>query len=238
MATEWVSLYNQQVARDTVKTWRWYDAAGPDVTKWELNPNNIPLTASTTISGYTVTAAGTSPITLVAGADGGALLLTTGGTENNGVQLQPITEAFKFAAKWPCYFGCKIAISDATESDMLVGLTITDTSAATAVSDGIYFASVDGTAAVTFQTMKTTASSTAVKTLANATATLFEWFFDGATFTAYVDGVEAASVAYTATTVPNVEYLTPMIAFLTGATAAITMTVNWARAIQVRQPVS
>lgn len=238
MATEWVSLYNNQVARDTVKTWRWFDAAGPDVTKWVLNANNIPLASSTALSGYTLTAVGTSPVSLVAGADGGAVLITTGGTENNGAQFQPITEAFYFASKWPCYFGCKIQISDATQSDFLAGLTITDTSAASGVSDGVYFWSVDGTAVTNFGTAKgSVTADTAAKTMVDATDTTFEWFFDGTTISAYVDGVLATTTAYSATTVPNTEYLTPMLAFLTGAGAAKTMTIYWARAIQIRQAV-
>lgn len=235
MAVTYATVNNHLVARDATLTWRWYDAWGPTVTKWELNPNHIPLTSTTAVAGYTVTNVN-GTLSFVAGADGGALQFNVTGADNDGIQLQPITEAFKFAAAWPCYFGIKLAASDVTQSDLFAGLAITTTTAATAVTDGIYFWSVDGSAACTFNTTKgSVSSSVSVATLVNATAVVLEWYSDGTNVTAYVDGVEAGSVACTSATYPNVEYLTPIIAWLTGAVATPTLTVTWARAIQIRE---
>jgi hypothetical protein len=179
-------------------------------------------------------------MTMVAGADGGALLMTSGGTADNGVQFQPVTEGFYFAQRWPCYFGAKFAMNDADQTDCYLGLAITDTSAATAVSDGIGFWSVDESTDLQFSVCKNYAGTTGITnavvgTLVDATAITVEFYFDGTTAYAYVDGAAAGSLAYSSTSFPNDEYLTPIIAMLTGATAANTMTLYWAKAFQVRQ---
>lgn len=238
MAAEFASVNGQLVARDSVKTWRWFDAFGPNVTKWFLDPYTLALATNATITNYTVTAATSGPITMVAGADGGAVVITAGAGDNQGAQFQPVTEGFYFAQPWPCYFGCKVALNDADQTDFLMGLTITDTSAVTAVSDGIYFWSVDETALVNFATISTAAgvaSTVAAHTLVDDAAVTLEWFFDGANVTAYVNGVSVGSVAYSSTTFPKAEYLTPMVAFLTGEAIANTLTISWARAIQLRE---
>lgn len=239
MAPETTTINGHMVIRDQVNTWRWFDAFGPNVTKWVLDPYTLALATNATITNYTVSAAGTSPMTMVAGADGGALLMTSGGTENNGVQFQPVTEGFYFASRWPCYFGAKFSIDDADESDMFIGLSITDSSAATEVSDGIFFWSIDGATALNFCTAKDNSSASSISTTAAATLTdagvfTVEWYFDGTNVTAYVNGSEIGSIAYTATTFPNDEYLTPIIAVLTGENNAAALTLYWAKAIQIR----
>jgi hypothetical protein len=237
MTTELATVGNSLVMRDAVKTWRWFDAFGPAVTKWEFNPNQIPLASSTTVSGYTVTNVN-GTLVFVAGADGGAINFVPAGAENDGIQLQPVTEGFYFAARWPAYFGVKLQASDVDQVDLFAGLSITDTDACTAVTDGIFFWSVDESAACTFNVEKNSVNSqNSVATLVDATDILLEFAFDGTNVTAYVNGTEMASVAYTSASFPNDEYLTPILGMLTGATAANTMTVSWARAIQLREAV-
>jgi len=231
------TVNNHLVYHDSAKSWRWFDAIGPNVTQWELNPNMFPLASSTTVSGHTVTnVSGT--LVLAAGADGGAVVFTPAGSDNDGIQIQPTTEAFSFASKWPCYFGVKLEASDVTQSDMLVGLTITDTTAATAVSDGIYFTSVDASAVLTAASIQTggTSSATAA-TLVDATPILLEFFYDGSNLTYYVNGSAVTTLADSAASFPDDEYLAPMLAWLTGEGEVNTMTVYWARAIQIREAI-
>jgi hypothetical protein len=231
-----ININGHLVYCDAAKPWRWYEVIGPSVTKWVMDSYALALATDVTITNNTVTAVGTSPLTMVAGADGGALLLTSGGTENNGVQFQPVTEGFYFASAWPAYFGCKLAINDVDQSDFLVGLTITDTSAASGVSDGLYFWSVDESAVVYFGTAKgSVLSSIAAVTMVDAAAVTLEFQFDGTNVTAYVNGTAIGSVAWSAATFPNDEYLTPMIAFLTGEASANTLTLSWAKALQIRE---
>lgn len=238
MAPVTTTINGHMVIRDEINTWRWFEAFGPAVTRWEMNPYTLALATNATITNYTVTAVGTSPMTMVAGAEGGALLMTTGGTDNNGVQFQPVTEGFYFAQRWPAYFGAKFSIDDADQSDIFLGLSITDTDAATAVSDGIYFASVDESTSLTFNAIKTTTgattSSVAAATLTDGGVFTVEFFFDGNTLTGYVNGAEVGSVDYTSASMPNDEYLTPMIAVLTGEGNAAALTVYWAKALQIR----
>jgi hypothetical protein len=238
MAPEITTINGHMVIRDQINTWRWFDAFGLNVTKWVMDPYTLALATDATITNYTVSAAGTSPMTMVAGADGGALLMTTGGSDNNGVQFQPVTEGFYFAQRWPCYFGAKFSIDDADQSDIFLGLSITDSSAATAVSDGIYFTSVDEATSLTFNAIKTTTgastSSVVAATLTDGGVFTVEFFFDGSTLTGYVNGSEVGSLDYTSASMPNDEYLTPIIAVLTGEGNAAALTLYWAKAIQIR----
>lgn len=243
MSAELVTINNAAVMRDSVKTWRWFDAFGPNVTKWDFNPHSVAIDDTTGVpDGYTGTKVNTSTCTLVAGADGGAVLLTTDTAENDGIELQHDTEGFYFASRWPAYFGCKFQVNDADATDTYLGLAITDTSAATAVSDGIGFWSVDGATAMNLSVCKnytgtTGKSDSEVATLADSTAVTAEWYFDGTTLTAYINGSEAASIAYSSTSFPNDEYLAPVLALLNGsaAGAAGTMTIYWAKAFQIRE---
>lgn len=236
MTTELASYHNHLVARDSVKTWRWFDVFGPNATKWELNPNMFPLASTTTAAGYTVTNVN-GTLVFVAGADGGAITFTVAGADNDGIQIQPVTEGFKFASAWPAYFGCKFSVVDADQNDVFIGLSISDSTAAGAtVSDCIGFASVDESASLTFNTIKdSVASSVVAATLVDATAITAEFFYDGTNVTAYVNGTAAGVLSGAASTFPNDEYLTPLLAVLTGEATANNMVVYWARALQIRE---
>ena len=239
MTTEWVSLYGQQVLRDTAKTWRWFDAIGPDVTEWVLDPNDVPLTATNAISGYALQAIGTSPVSFVAGADGGAVLFTTGSAGTDGVQIQCVTEGFYLASKWPCYWGCRVKINDADKTALFAGLGITDTTSHPANSDNISFRSAADSATLTFHVEKNDLETAqAVGTLTDALYVDVEWFYDGDKVTAYVNGAEVGSVSDASSTFPNDEYLTPTLAVLAGEADANTLTIQWARAIQIRQTIA
>jgi hypothetical protein len=238
MSTELATVNNHLVARSSTKPWRWYDAFGPGVTKWFLDPYTFALATNATITNYTYTVATSGPMTMVAGADGGALVITAGAGDNQGAQFQPVTEGFYFAQPWPCYYGCKVALNDADQTDFLMGLTISDSTAVTAVSDGIYFWSVDETALVNFAAISTAAgvaSTVAAHTLVDDAAVTLEWYFDGVNVTGYVNGVAVGSIAYSSMSFPKAEYMTPMVAFLTGEATANTLTISWARAIQIRE---
>ena len=221
---------------DSQYTHRWIDAIGPDVVKCIENFVVFPLgDTNSNPSAYTTTEVGTNTIALQASTDGGTCVITTGGTENNGMNVQLNGEAFKLSNNYPCYFGCKFQISDADQSDICIGLCITDTTAATAVSDGLYFRSVDESATLNWLAEMTNGETVAAAaTMTDATWYIVEWYFDGATATAYVNGSEVASVAATDDNFPDDEHLTPTFAVLTGATAVTTLTLDWLRAIQIR----
>lgn len=240
MAIETAALKNNLVVRDSALTWRLYDAFGPSAVKWIEDFVKLPADDTTVDpTGYTMTVvevgAGNSTAVLSTAVAGGALLITSAANENDGAQLQLLGESFQLNGKYPCYFGCKIQAGDVDQSDYLLGLCITDTTLLGGMTDGVYFRSVDGAATVQFVLEKDSVeASTTATTMTDATDVTLEFYYDGTNITAYVDGVQVASVADTDASFPNDELLTPSIAFLTGEAVANTMTVSWARAIQVR----
>lgn len=198
-----------------------------------VNPGTI---TSDAISGWTTTlveaGAGESTVTL-ADASGGAVVLTTDDAENDGVEIQLKGESFGFATSQKAtYFGARVKASDATQSDFVIGLCITDTTLLGGMTDGVYFRKVDGSTAVEFVTEKDSSetATTAVHTFAADTYVIYEFYFDGTSIEAFVDGVRVAQ--HTAN-IPDDELLTPSVHFLTGEGVAKTMTLDWVRAIQI-----
>lgn len=215
---------------------RLIDAIGPDVTKFILNTAYLPVDDTTgDPTGFTMTVVETG-----AGGDSTAvlsdntLLITTDNADNDGVNLQLTAEAFDLASNNLVYFGINFQVSEATQSDFLVGLCVTDTDLLGGMTDGAYFECLDGSTDVNFVLEKDsseTTSSSAVATLADTTNITLEFLFDGSNVDSWVDGTEQTRLAQT--NVPDNEQLTPSIHFLTGAASAETMTVNWWRVLQV-----
>lgn len=215
---------------------RLIDAIGLDVVKFEDDFIVFKSAAADALVGWTVTLVeGGSGETTVATQDGagGELLITTDNAENDGANLQVIKESFGLLASTRnVYFGIRMKSGEATQSDFLVGLCITDTDLLGGMTDGVYFRKVDGSTSVAAVTEKnsTETETTGVLTFAADTYYILEFYFVGATVYFYVDGV---LVATHTTNIVDDELLTPSIHFLTGNAAAETMTVDWVRAIQI-----
>lgn len=232
-----MALTKTTLGRSTV----WYDATYPSRPYRLIGPDanilieefvSLPMLAAATPAAYTTTLVNASTVALYTGWLGGALLITTAGAEDDGAQIQALGEAFLPTASNQIYFGIKMRISSATESDFLVGLAITDATAIAGVTDGIYFRKVDGTTTCNFVVETgSTETETAACTIAANTDVILEFWWNGVALNFYVDGVLTGTPALT--NIPTTEYMTPTIAFLTGDNAAITMTVSWMRAGQV-----
>lgn len=211
-------------------------AFGPDVFEVREDFTNIAV-ASDAISNWTVTLveAGGGETTITRpDASGGALLITTDANEDDGANLQLTTgESFGFAAtNYLTYFGCRLKISDATQSDFIAGLCITDTTLLGGMTDGVYFEKLDGGTGLSFTTEKDSSEtqSDALHTIVADTYVTLEFCFDGTSVKALVNGTVVAS--HTAT-IPNDELLCPSIHFLAGEAVAKTMTIDWIKAIQI-----
>lgn len=209
---------------------RWLEVWGPDVDKAKIDD-------VWKADEFTVTASGTSPITASI-ASGAVALITTGGTEYNGDNIQLVGTRFKLEAGKPVYFGAKLTISDATQSDLLVGLAGIDTtllagSSAHAVAVGAGFAGftkLDGVTACNVKTITTaTEQNTASALTMDDEAHIYEMYWNGTSLNSYIDGSLVATFTENITT----EVLTPSIAFLTGDAAAITCTLHWMRCFKV-----
>lgn len=235
MAVDITTFHEHLVVRDGDNPWRWYDVRGLNAVRWELDMVTLAQDAGANPAGWVTTEAGTNTIALQESTDQGTLLITCGGTENNGLQIQAIGEAFYFANRYPAYFGIEFQTNDADQVDILVGLTITDTSAVTAVSDGIYFRTVDESAVLNFVLEKNSVeTTTAAATLVDDTWIRAEFYYDGGDYVrAYIDGSLVATIARTDASFPDDEHLTPTIAILTGESVANTMTIRSARGAQI-----
>ena len=150
---------------------------------------------------------------------GGALIITTNDADNDSEELQLKGEAFK--------------LSDATQSDMLIGLTITDTTAIDAVSDGIFFSKDDGDTNLDFRVEKdgTETATAAVATVADDTFITATFFIDPDRDAVYYSINNAEPVKVVNTNLPDDEELTITIAIQAGAAAAKSLVVDYITAI-------
>lgn len=125
---------------------------------------------------------------------GGILRLTNTAADNDVNQIQKVGESWKLVAGKKTWFEAKIRCSEATQTDLFVGLIITDTDLVGGVTDMIGFRKDDGDALIDFTSLKNSAgsSSTGVGTLAASTFVTLGFYFDGANIFVYVDHVQKA----------------------------------------------
>lgn len=215
--------------------YRWVRAIGQNVRQWEMRIG----TDFTTGCEYTNTVidvgAGTSLASQAITA-GNRCLLTTAQAENDSVELQVVGTPFQLASGHPLYFGAKVSISDATQSDFVVGLCSTDTNiiathAIALADDGAYFYKLDaGTVIYAAAEKSGTVAATACGTAMDTSKHIYEIYYDGVgAVSFYFDGglvVQATSGYPTAV-------ITPSIGLAAGAAAAKTGLVEWMRCIQL-----
>ena len=159
---------------------------------------------------------------------GGLLLITNDAADNDNDFFQNVGEAFRFTSGKKAYFEARFKVSDATQSDVVVGLQIKDTSPLD-VTDGVFFLKADGATTFDFIVEKndTQSTSSAVATLADNTFIKLGFYYDGAaTFTPYVNGVAKTPITSTAN-MPDDEDLTVSFGIQNGEAVAKTMTVDY-----------
>ena len=169
---------------------------------------------------------------------GGALLITNDDADNDSDELQLAVESFKFASGKKSWFKTRFKVSDATQSDWIIGLCITDTTLIDAVSDGVYFKKDDGDASIDFalELNGSATEASGIATQSDDTFVTLGWYFDGDTTNGikyYVDGTHKG----TQTTMTNLctdEELAVSFALQNGAAAAKTMTLDYIYAAQER----
>lgn len=203
------------------------DMVNPDPTKFHEYFNDFDNYTSSDWS-VTETQAGATQA-LIAG-DGGLLLITNTAADNDLVALQKVPTAFSFTAGKKAFFHARFKVSDATQSDIVIGLQVLDNTPLD-VTDGIYFLKADGAATIDFICRKNTTtgstSASAVATLANDTFISVGFYYDGVSKVYYaVDGVVKgyldASSSYLPDTVCTVSF-----ALQNGEAVAKTMTVDY-----------
>jgi len=240
MSTETATINNALVYRDSTYPWRLYDAYGPSVAKYLqefITLDSDPTTGDPTEWQCVPTEAGAGVSTaVVTDVAGGALLITTAADEDDGWQMQLGAAAGESVLlDGATYFGTKLQVSDATDTDLLVGLCITDVDCLGAVTDGVYFRKIDGTTTLNLVIEKGSAEvETAALTMVAATDYILEFYFDGRQLKGYVDGVLVATLERANASFPNTEELRLTVEFLNGAAGVETCTMSWLRMFHLR----
>lgn len=176
----------------------------------------------------TTTEAGASSASeAVSSADGGVLTITNDAADNDADFLQWATENWKFVTGKRLWFKARIKISDATESDFVIGLQITDTTPLS-VSDGVYFMKDDGDANLDCYVTKngTSSSSAAASTLTSDTWATLGFYYNGKdAVTFFKDDLAIASLAVT--NLPDDEELAVSFGLQNGEAVAKVLSVDY-----------
>jgi hypothetical protein len=211
----------------------------PDPTEWHTYFNDF----DTYVAGdWTVTEVGAGSRALT-DIDGGGLLITNAAADNDRNELQKVGESFLLTAGKRSFFKAKFKVSDATQSDFLIGLTVTDTTlqgsvSGAGVTDGIFFNKDDGDALLDVQVQKnaTTGQTRAagIATVVSDTFLTVAWAYDGVSEVKYfVNDIQLGTLDGTSTYLPDTE-LTVSFAIMNGEAVAKTMTVDYIFAAQER----
>lgn len=205
----------------------------PDPTEWHTFFDDFN---TYTAGQWTVTRVGTTPTEALTDVSGGALLLTMAATDNSSDELQKVGEGFLLASGKKAFFKARFKVSDATQSDFLIGLAVTDTTLLGAVdgagvTDGIFFSKDDGDALLDVQVQKNATTgqtrSAGVHTVVDDTFLTVAWYFDGVSaVNFYVDDVQKATLDGSSTYLPDTE-LTVSFAMMNGEAVSKTMTVDY-----------
>lgn len=179
-----------------------------------------------TAADWTVTEVGVATQALTDG-DGGRLLVTNAAADDDSSFNQKVGESYLFETGKKLWFDCLFQVSDATQSDVVIGLQITDTTPLD-VTDGVFFLKADGAATVDLLVEKnnTATTTSAVATLVDATDLRLSFFYDGVdSIKIFADGVHVATSV--TTNFPDDENLTIAFGIQNGEASAKTMTVDY-----------
>lgn len=166
--------------------------------------------------------------------DGGLLLITNDAADNDHDFFQTVGEGFLFATGKKLVFEARFKVSDATQSDFVMGLQIRDTTPL-AVTDGVYFQKDDGDASLDFHVTKnsTSTSATAVTTVVSDTFITVGFAYNGVDEIKYfINGVHTGTSAVT--NLVDDEALTVSFGIQNGEAVAKTMTIDYILAAKER----
>lgn len=167
-------------------------------------------------------------------ADGGVLLITNDAADNDNDFFQKVGESFKFETGKKLWFKARFKVSDATQSDFVIGLQITDTSPLD-VTDGVFFQKDDGDANLDFHVEKnnTATSASAIHTVVSDTYLSVGFYYNGVDAVEYfVNDVKLGTSA--TTNLPDDEELTISFGIQNGEAVAKTMSVDYILAVKER----
>ncbi len=156
--------------------------------------------------------------------------ITNAANENDGGQYQAPGQTFRCVSGQRWYAGLKFTPDEATESDLLFGVCVTDTTLLGGVADGVYMECLDGGAGVSGVAEKgsTETQADSLGTVVDATEQFWEMYWDGANLTFYIDGVLVSTVS--SGNIPDDEALRLSLAWLNGEASVHTLDIHVCRA--------
>mgnify|MGYP000060541058 CR=1 FL=1 len=189
-----------------------------------------------TASDWVVTETQAGATQALTAGSGGWLLLTNSAADNDLNALQKTPAMLDLSATKQTWFTSRFKVSDATQSDVVIGMQVVDTTPLD-VTDGIYFLKPDDAATVNIICRKDAStgstSASAIATLVDDTFIQLDWYYDGAGYLFYaVNGTVRGSLSV-ASYFPDTS-TTVSFAIQNGAAAAKTMTVDWVGVWQER----
>ena len=175
----------------------------------------------------------------LADGDGGVLLVTNAAGDNDHDFFQLVKEGFKFESGKQIGFHVRFKTNDATQTDIVAGLQLTDTTPLD-VTDGIFFLKSDGAATISFIVEKDSTQSTLTlpNSLADDTFMTLGFIYDpkDQKFHVFQNNVLAGTVV--STNAPDDEELTLSFGIQNGAAAAKTLSVDYIGAHKERTAVT
>jgi len=137
------------------------------------------------------------------------------------------------------FFKARFSVSDATQSDFVMGLQITDATPL-AVTDGVYFIKNDGDTNLDFVVVKDSTASTAsaITTVSNATYITVGFYYNGVDEVVYAASTNSNNPTVlgklATTNLPDDEELTISFAIQNGEAVAKTMSIDYIFAAKER----
>ena len=175
----------------------------------------------------------------LADGDGGVLLVTNAAGDNDHDFFQLVKEGCKFESGKQIGFHVRFKTNDATQTDIVAGLQLTDTTPLD-VTDGIFFLKSDGAATISFIVEKDSTQSTLTlpNSLADDTFMTLGFIYDpkDQKFHVFQNNVLAGTVV--STNAPDDEELTLSFGIQNGAAAAKTLSVDYVGAYKERTAVT
>lgn len=170
-----------------------WDFTAPDPTKNHVYFNDFDQYVA---GDWTVTETQAGATQALVDADGGVIALTNSGTDNDINQIQKVGESFRLSASKEAWLKIRVKVSDATNTDVNVGLIITDTDIVGGVTDGWYFTKAEDSTSVVFrQVLNSSASTVTAGTAADNTYMTLGAYYDGvATTKVFFNDVHVGSI--------------------------------------------
>lgn len=209
----------------------------PDPTGWHVYFNDFDTFVAADWVITTVELGAGSATEALTDIDGGALLITNDAADNDSDYFNKVGESFLMEAGKRAFFKARFKVSDATQSDFVMGLQVTDTTPLDA-TDGIYFMKDDGDALLDVYCRKNattgSTSATGIATVVSDTFLTVGWAYDGKGSLAYfVNDVQLGTLDATSTYLPDTD-LTISFGIQNGEAVAKTMTLDYVLAAKER----